>query len=74
MFTIIWQLVSNFPTLLGAIVALEQAWSTWKDEADRAQKVAALQTAITNAKASKDTTQLTALINSIVTGQSLPPS
>jgi hypothetical protein len=73
MFTVIWGLISNFPELLGVIISLQQAWSTWKDENDRAAKIAALQTAITNAKASRDTTQLTSLINSIVTGQPLPP-
>lgn len=70
MWTVIWNLIVNFPTLVGVIVELEREWETYKDEEDRAKKVQALKDAIANAKASKDTTQLKNLINGIITGQS----
>jgi hypothetical protein len=73
MFSVIWSLFTNFPTLVGVIVALEKEWETYKDDEDRAQKVQALKDAITKAKASGDTSALTTLVNGIITGQ-LPPS
>ena len=74
MLSVLWSLITNFPTLVSVLIALEKEWETYKDEEDRAQKVTALKEAIANAKATKDTTQLTALVNSIITGQSPPPA
>lgn len=69
MLSIIWSLISNFPMLVGVIVELEQQWKTYEDESDRAKKVQALKDAIAQARVSKDTTQLKALVNSIITGE-----
>ena len=68
--SVIWSLISNFPMLVGVIVELDQQWKVYEDESDRAKKVQALKDAIITAKATKDTTQLKTLINSIITGES----
>lgn len=71
---VIWNLISNLPMLVGVIVELEQQWKSYENESDRAKKVQALKDAIAKAKVSKDTTQLKALVNSIITGEPAPPS
>lgn len=69
---ILWKLFTNLPVLVSIIIELDREFKSYQSESDKAQKVKALKDAIAQAKATKDTTQLKALVNNILTGESTP--
>lgn len=71
---VIWKLFTNLPMLISIIIELDREWQSYELESQKAQKVQALKDAITQAKASRDTTQLKALVNNIVAGQHISGS
>lgn len=63
----IFSLIEQTPEILAALYEVYHMWQNFEDKDQKDQVQAALQGALNDAKATKDTTKLTALVNSIVT-------
>lgn len=71
---LLFEILKEFPEFLGALLEIKHFWEQHQDQALRDAQVLKLKEAMDAARASKDTTQLTALVNSIVTGKPITGS
>ncbi len=63
-----YSLVKAFPEIISVVLEIKKMWDAYIDQDKRKDAMVQLTEGLKNARINKDTTQLTALINSIISG------
>lgn len=74
MIILFWQILEEAPELLGVLLSLKKMWEQYQDQDAKNKALVKMEGALDVARSTKDTSQLTALVNSILVNGGVPDS